>query len=271
MQRACARTERELCHGEAEQYEYEHKARDKSRHNDVTGQLAEHNHRRAEQPYEQKHPARDQRQSAVLAAQREIDDEGRAYARDHDGGRAGETRSKRGIDDGNDDQAELSADPEPEQRPDPVVPEPDAEERVEKQDEACGERRLGRGAIERASVGADREQLVPIAEIDAEISERGPGNERGGREDGPMVRGENRCEEDGKQAGDAEQHAIEQHAVLLLGLVDIRVPQREPRNSRRAHFGGEGYGLAGLEIEPEHVGTVALQRFGAEAERGRDG
>ncbi len=40
---------------------------------------------------------------------------------------------------------------------------------------------------------------------------------------------------------------------------------------RRAQLGGESDGLPRFEIEPVHVGAVALQRLRAEAERGGDG
>ena len=129
---------------------------------------------------------------------------------------------------------ELDGDPAPEQGPDPAVPKPDAEEGVEEQHEARGEPRFGGRAIQRRAVGADREQLVPKAEIDAEISQRRPGDERGGREDGAVVGGEDRGQEDGEQAGDAEQHAVEQHAILLLRLVGVGVPEIEPRHLLRA-------------------------------------
>ncbi len=45
----------------------------------------------------------------------------------------------------------------------------------------------------------------------------------------------------------------------------------EPRHLRRAKLGGEGDGLARLQIQPEHIGAIALQGLGTEAERGRDG
>ena len=168
------------------------------------------------------------------------------------------------------DQGELGGDPAPEHGPDPAMPKPDAEEGVEEQHEARGEPGFGRRAVERGAVRAHREELVPKAEIDAEIGQRRPGDERGRGEDGAVIGGEDRGEEDGEQAGDAEQHAVEQHAVLLLRLIGVGVPQIEPRHLRRAHLGGEGDGLARLEIQPVHVGAVALQRLGAEAERGRD-
>ena len=112
------------------------------------------------------------------------------------------------------------------------MPEPDAQEGVEKEHEARRQHRFGGGAVERHALDVDVEELVPKAEFDAEISQRRPGDERRGREDGAVIGGEDGGQEDGEQAGDAEQHALEQHAVLLLGLVDVRVPQHEMRNLR---------------------------------------
>ena len=86
-----------------------------------------------------------------------------------------------------------------------------------------------------------------------------------------MVGGEDGGEENGEQPRDAEQHAVEQHAVLLLRLIGVRVPQIERRHLLRAELGGEGDGLPGLEAQAEHVGAIALERLGAEPERGGDG
>ena len=151
------------------------------------------------------------------------------------------------------------------------MPEADAQEGVEEEHEARGEAGFGRGAIDGGAVRAHGEQLVPEAEVDAEIDERSPGHKRGRGEDGAMIGSEDRGEEDGEQTGDAEQHAVEQHAVLLLRLIGIRLPQRDPRHGVGGELDGIGHGLAGLKAQPERVGAVALERLGTEAERGRDG
>ena len=104
------------------------------------------------------------------------------------------------------------------------MPKSDAEEGVEKQHEARGEAGFGRRAVERGAVRPHREELVPKAEIDAEIRQSRPGDQRGRGEDGAVIGGEDGGEKNGEQAGDAEQHAVEQHAVLLLGLIGVRVP-----------------------------------------------
>ena len=173
------------------------------------------------------------------------------------------------IDDGDHDQAELGGDPAPEQGLDPAVPEPDAEEGVEEEDEARRKPRFSRRTVKGRAVGAHGEELVPKAEIDAEIDEGHPRDERSRGEDRPVIGGKDRRQEDREQTGDAEQHAVEQHAVLLFRLIGVRVPEVETRDLRRAQLGGEGDGLPRLEVQAEHVGAIALERLGAEAERRR--
>ena len=146
------------------------------------------------------------------------------------------------------------------------MPHADAQEGVEEEHEARSDRCLGGGAIDRYMVRIDREQLAPKAEVHAEIGENRPGHERGRREDGPVVGGEDRRQEDGEQPGDAEQHAVEQHAVLLLRLIDLRIPQHQPRHLARAQLGGEGDGLPRLEAQAEHVRAVALHALRPEAQ-----
>ena len=149
------------------------------------------------------------------------------------------------------------------------MPQPDAEEGVEEEDKARRKPRLGRRAVKRCAVGPYREELVPKAEIDTEIDQSSPGHERGGGEDRPVIGGKDRGQKDRQQAGDAEQHAVEQHAVLLFRLVGVRVPEVETGDLGRAQLGGEGYGLARLEAQTEHVGAIALERLGTKAERWR--
>src|SRR5581483_12516867 len=113
---------------------------------------------------------------------------------------------------------------------DPAVPKTDTEEGVEEEDKACGEPRLGRGAVKRRTVRPYGEEFVPEAEIDAEIDERRPSHECGGGKDGAVVGCKNCGQENRQQPGDAEEHAVEQHAVLLLGLIGVGVPQMQTRD-----------------------------------------
>ena len=217
------------------------------------------------------HPAGDDQKRAILPAQRQKSDQAGADGGDADHGAAGKARGEARIDDGQNHEGELGGDPAPEQRLDPAMPQPDAKEAVEEEHEARSHSSLGSGAIDRNMLGIDREQLAPISEVDAEIGEHRPGDERGCREDGPVIGGEDRGQENGEEPGDAEQHAVEQHAVLLLRLVDFGIPQHEARHLPRGHLRGEGHGLPRLEAQAEHVGAVALHALWPEAERRRDG
>src|SRR4029079_16768883 len=99
------------------------------------------------------------------------------------------------------------------------MPKSDSQESIEEEHEACGERGFGGGAVEGDAFSPASKQYVQKAKLDAEISQHGPSYERGGREDRPVIGGKDRGQENGEQAGDTEQHAVEQHAILLLRLV----------------------------------------------------
>jgi hypothetical protein len=136
LERPSGRAEGELRHGETEQNENEDEAGNQPRDDNVAGQLAEHDHSGAEQPYDQQEPTGDERERAVLAAQGEKGDQPGADAGDRHRRGARQPRCQGRIDDGNNDQTELGGDPAPEQGLDPAVPQPDAEEGVEEEDEA---------------------------------------------------------------------------------------------------------------------------------------
>ena len=104
-----AGAEGELRHGEAEQHQDQHQPGDEARDDEIAGELAEHDHGGAEQPDDEQHPAWNQRERAVLAAQREIRNQTGADAGDGDERGACQTRRYGRIDDGEDDQRELRA------------------------------------------------------------------------------------------------------------------------------------------------------------------
>src|SRR5262245_39099457 len=123
--------------------------------------MAEHDHGGPEQPDYEQHPARNERQRTILAAQSEIEDQAGADAGDGDERDTRKPRGRRRINDGEKDERKLEGDPAPEQRSDPAVPKPDAQEGVEKEHEARGKPRFGCRAIERGTVRSDGEELVP--------------------------------------------------------------------------------------------------------------
>ena len=51
------------------------------------------------------------------------------------------------------------------------------------------------------------------AEVDAQVSQHAPGDERGARENRLVVGGEDRGQEDGEQASEAQHDAVEQQPV----------------------------------------------------------
>ena len=89
-----------------------------------------------------------------------------------------------------------------------------------------------------------------------------PGHECGRREDRPVVGGKDRGQEDGEQSGDPKQHAVEQRAVLLLGLIDFGVPKHQPGHLPRAHLGSEGDGLPRIEIRRNISARSLFMRSG---------
>ena len=90
------------------------------------------------------------------------------------------------------------------------------------------------------------------------------------RENGLVVGGEDGGQEDGQQAGDAQHDAVEELAVAALLLVLQAVPEVDAREAVRRQLGDVGDGLARLQRDAEHVGTVALDALGNVADRMRD-
>ena len=83
------------------------------------------------------------------------------------------------------------------------MPEGDAQKHRQEDDEAGGNRGFTRRPIDGVILGPELEQLVEEAEVDAQVSEHAPGDERGAREDRLVVCSENRGQEDGEQARQA--------------------------------------------------------------------
>ena len=187
----------------------------------------------AEDPDEEQYPRRDQRQCPVLAAQGEKQRERAADGADDQERDARERRGEARIDDGNGDERELRDDPHREQHADEAVPERDAQKHRQEDDEAGGNRGLARRPIDGVVLGPELEQLVEEAEVDAQVGEHAPGDERGAREDRLVVGGEDRGQEDGEQACQAQHDAVEQQPVAGLELVVDRLPQVDARETVR--------------------------------------
>ena len=137
------------------------------------------------------------------------------------------------IDDGHGDQRELRHDPDADHHPDDAVPQSEAKERRKKDHEAGGHRGFARGAIDRVILGPQVEQLVEKSEIDAEVVEHGPRDERGGGENELVIGREYGRQKDREEAGQAQHRAIEKLAIAALDLVIDRLPQIDARESAR--------------------------------------
>ena len=265
------RAEGVLGDGEADEHDDQHQPGRQPEHDDVARQPAGEGDAGAEQPNQQQHPGRHQRQRAVLPAQRQEQRQRGADAGNGDAGQAGEGGGEPRIEKCHGDEYELCRYPQPQQHAHEAVPGPQPQEGVEENEKRCRHGRLGGGAVLRVLLGADIEQLVPEAEVHAQVGQHAPGENRRRREDGLVIGGKHRGQEDGEQAGDAQHDAVEELAVPALLLVLDGLPQEEARVALGGELGDEGDGLAGLERQAEHVGAVVLDALGHKADGGGDG
>ena len=265
------RAEGVLRDGEADQHDDQHQPGRQPEHDDVAREPAGEGDAGAEQPNQQQHPGRHQRQRAVLPAQRQEQRQRRADAGDGDAGQAGEGGGKPRIEKCHGNENELRRYPQPQQHAHEAVPGPQPQEGVEEDEQRCRHGGLGGGTVLRVLLGAHVEQLVPEAEVHAQVGQHAPGEDRRGREDRLVIGGKHRGQEDGEQAGDAEHDAVEKLAVPALLLVLDGLPQVEAREALGGELGDEGDGLAGLERQAEDVGTVVLDALGHKADGGGDG
>ena len=107
------------------------------------------------------------------------------------------------------------------------------------------------------------------AEVDAQVGEHAPRDERRTGEDRLVVGGEDRRQEDGEQAGEAQHDAVEQQPVARIELVLERLPQIQAREAVGGELGDVGDGLPRLDGDAENVGAVALDALGDVADRRR--
>ena len=109
------------------------------------------------------------------------------------------------------------------------------------------------------------------AEVDAEVTQHAPRHECRRRKDELVVGCEDRSQKDCKKACQTKHHAVEKLAFSNLELVVERLPEIDARKTLRGQLGHIGYGLAGLQRDPKHVGAIALQPLGHETDRRRYG
>jgi len=68
-------------------------------------------------------------------------------------------------------------------------------------------------------------EFVPEAEVDAEDGQRTPGNKGCSGKHRLVVCGIDRCQENRHKADDAQQDAVEQHAILQFAFIGLRLPE----------------------------------------------
>ena len=151
------------------------------------------------------------------------------------------------------------------------MPQPEPQERRQEDHEARGNRRFTGRAIDGIVLGPQVEQLMEESEIDAEVGQHRPRDERGCRKDDLVIGGENGRQKDREQARQAEHRAVEQLAVAGFDFVVDRLPQIDAGKPLGRKFGDVGDRLAGLQRDAEHVGLVAFDALRHEADRRRNG
>ena len=265
------RAERVLRDREADQHHDQHQPGRQPEHDDVARQAAGEGDAGAEQPHQQQHPGGHQRQCAVLAAHGQEQRQRAPGRGDEDAGQARKGGRQPRVEEGHGDEHELRRHPQQQQHAHEAVPGPEPQEGVEEDKQGRRHAGLGGGAVLRVLLGADVEQLVPEAEVHAQIGQHAPGEDGGRGEDGLVVGGEHGGQEDGEQAGDAQHDAVEELAVPALLLVLDGLPQEQAGEAVGGELGHEGDGLPGLQREAEHVGAVVLHALGDVADGGRDG
>ena len=123
----------------------------------------------------------------------------------------------------------------------------DPQEHGEEDDEAGRDRGFARRSVDGVVLRPQLEQLVEEAEVDAQVGQHAPRDERRAREDRLVVGGEDRREEDGEQAGEAQHDAVEQQPVARVELVFERLPQIDAREAVGGQLGDVGDRLPGLD------------------------
>ena len=134
-----------------------------------------------------------------------------------------------------------------------------------------GQNRLGAGAPDAVGLALNAEQLVPEAEIDADVGEHRPRERRRSGEDHGALHHEDDGEEERQQARDADDDALVERQVGDLVAIRLRLPQVDLRQVRRAQLGDVGDGRARVQRQAEHVGAGDFLALGRKALAGGDG
>ncbi len=250
---------------EADQHDDQHEAADQRRRHEVVGQRTGHGEARADHPGEQQEPGRDQHDRAVVAVRREVEHQHEADAGDGGEGKPCDAGGDRRVEHREGDEGEQKDQPRRGDARGADVPAREVEVGEEEDEERRRQRGLGTGAPDAVAGARHAEQLVPEAEVDADVGEHGPGECRRGGEDHRALHDEDDGEEQRQQAGDADDDALVERQARHLVLVGVGYPQRELRQVRRAQLGDVGDGGAGIERQAEDVGICRVLVFRRDA------
>jgi hypothetical protein len=117
----------------------------------------------------------------------------------------------------------------------------------------------------------EAEHLAPEAEVDAHISEHGPGERRGGGKNHRPAHHEDDGEKQGQQTGDADQNPLVEGEAGRLVLEGVRLPQIKLRQLRRAQLRDIGHGRSRIEGQAENISFRIILAFRRRALARSDG
>ena len=144
---------------------------------------------------------------------------------------------------------------------------PAAEVEIGEQEHQQGgaEDRLRRCAIDPFRHLGQREDPLQEAEIDACIGQHRPGQSGGRREDDRTLHHEDDREEQGEQAGNADDNAFVERQPSRFLAVGLLVPQVDLGNVRPLQLRHERHGGAGIDRDHELVGLGVVLAVGPDA------
>ncbi len=141
---------------------------------------------------------------------------------------------------------------------------------MQKDHKAGSKSRLRGRTINGVALRFQMKELVKEAELDAEVSESAPGNERRRRKHKLMVCRKYGREEDGQEARKPQQRAVEQQALAHLDFVIERLPKVHAWETLGRKLRDVRDGLTRLQRDAKHVRPLALDPLGHKSDRRRD-
>ena len=254
-----------LHRGEAQQHDDEHQAAGHRRLRDVVRDLPGDHQPGVEQPGDIDDPGRHQQHGAIIAAQRQQQDQeeaGDAEQRQH---QASDGGGDRGLEEGKAEQRQEHHDQRQRQMDEAQVPAMEVEVDEQEAEQSRGDAGLGSGPERLHGAVGNAQQWSEHAEIDQQVDQHSPREGRGGREDAAALDHEHDGEEHRGQRRDTQHHAAEQgervHVVAVgVGLPEVKFGQRAARQ-----LGDEGDGGAGVDHHLEDVGLAVGEARRAEA------